>query len=288
MKERITNLFLFVLFSLSTNCCNDSLDLNLQEPDDKIVIDGWIDSGQFAKVLLTRNSPYFSSIDSASLRALVLTRAKVTLTDGEKSEILILRKNEDYFPPYIYEGNEIIGDTGKIYTLTAEYGGKTAWASTTIPPKVKLDTVFFKLEPDKDSLGIIQIEFTDPPEIKNYYRILTKRAGKDRQYSSSMIMGIDDIFFSGQKFGFSLSRGPQSFLSSGGNGYFKLGDTVGIKFCTMDKAQYEFWNSFQTEVLNVSNPFASSLSAIKSNVQGDGLGVWGGYGVSNYTLIIKK
>ena len=148
----------------------------------------------------------------------------MTVTDGEKSEILILRRNDNYFPPYIFEGNEIIGDTGKIYTVTAEYGGKTAWAFTTIPPKVKLDTAFFKLEANSDSLGTIYVEFTDPPEIKNYYRILTKRIGKDRRYLSSMIMGIDDIFFSGKKFGFSMSRGPESFLSSGGNEYFKLGD----------------------------------------------------------------
>jgi hypothetical protein len=287
MKVRFSNLFLIVLFSLTTICCNDDLDLNIPEPDDKIVIDGWIDSGQFAKVLLTRNSPYFSSIDSVSIRALVLTRAKVTLTDGVKSEVLILRRNDDYFPPYIFEGNEIIGDTGKIYTITAEYGGKTAWAITTIPHKVMLDTVYFKLEANKDSLGTIFIEFNDPPEIKNYYRILTKRIGKDRNYYSSMIMGIDDIFFSGQKFGFSISRGPESFLSSGGNKYFKLGETVSIKFCTIDKAHYDFWNSFQDEVLNASNPFASSLSGINSNIQGDGLGIWGGYGVSYYTIMVK-
>jgi hypothetical protein len=268
-------------------CCNDDLNLNLPDPDDKIVIDGWIESGQFAKVLLTRNSPYFSSIDSASIRALVLTWAKVTVTDGEKSEILILRRNDNYFPPYIFEGNEIIGDTGKIYTITAEYGGKTAWACTTIPHEVKLDTVFFKSEANNDSLGIIYLEFTDPPEIKNYYRILTKRIGKDRRYYSSLIMGIDDIFFSGKKFGFSMSRGPESFLSSGGNEYFKLGDSVSIKFCTIDKAHYDFWNSFQDEVLNTGNPFASSLSQIKTNVQGDGLGIWGGYGASYYNFKIK-
>lgn len=287
MKERFCKSFLFVLFSLAIICCNDDFNLNLLEPDDKIVVDGWIDNGQFAKVLLTRNSPYFSSIDSISIRALVLTKAKVTVSDGEKSEILILRRNDNYFPPYIFEGNEIIGDTGKTYTVTAEYGGKTVWASTTIPKAVKLDTVYFKLLENSDSLGTINIEFTDPPDIKNYYRILSKRNRKDLKYMSSMIMGIDDIFFSGKKFGFSISRSPNSYLSTKGNKYFQLGDTVGIKFCTIDKAHFDFWNSFQDEVMNRSNPFASSLSTVKSNIQGGGLGVWGGYGVSYFTLIIK-
>ena len=287
MTKRNFKLIFFVVCFISAFSCNDELKMNLPLPDDKIVIDGWIDGGQYAKVLLTRNSPYFSSIDSASLRDLVLTAAKVTLTDGDKTEILILRKNKNYFPPYIFEGNEIKGDTGKTYTLTAEYGGKTAWAKTTIPKKVDPDIISFMLNENNDSLGNIYMEFTDPPETKNYYRILTKRNGKDKRYLSPMMMGLDDKFFSGQKFGFTMSRGPESFLSSHGNEYFKIGDTVSIKFCTIDKAHYEFWNSFQDEVLNSSNPFASSLSGIKSNVQGDGLGVWGGYGVSFYTLIIK-
>jgi hypothetical protein len=101
-----------------------------------------------------------------------------------------------------------------------------------------------------------------------------------------MVMGIDDIFFSGNKFGFSLNRSPGSYLSSQGNKYFAIGDTVSIKFCTIDKAHYDFWNSFQDEVLNTSNPFASSLSSVKSNVT-NGLGIWGGYGASYYTIIIK-
>jgi len=287
MKVRYYIFILSILLVTFLVCCSDNLYLDIPEPDDKIVIDGWIDQGQYAKVLLTRNSPFFSSIDSASLRELVLTRAKVMLSDGEKEEVLVLRKNDDYFPPYIYEGNEIRGDTAKIYTITAEYGGKSAWANTTIPPRVNLDTLYFKLLPDEDSLGEIYIEFTDPPEVKNYYRLLTKVSGEDKRYYSSMVMGFDDIFFSGQKFGFSLSRGKASLLSSQGNDYFKLGDTVSIKFCTIDKVLYDFWNSFQGEAINVGNPFAASLSGIKSNIQGDGLGVWGGYGTRLYTLILK-
>ena len=268
-------------------CCDDSLLINIPDPDDKIVIDGWIENGQYAKVLLTANMPYFSSLDSSSIRNLVLTRAKVTLSEGDRSEILMLRRNDDYFPPYIFEGNEIKGDTGKTYTITAEYGGKKAFATTTIPGIIRLDTLCFLKKENSDSLATIYVEFTDPPETRNYYRVLTRISGKDTRFLSSMIMGISDTFFSGQKFGFSLLRGQKSYLSSAKNEYFSLGDTVGIKFCTIDKAHYEFWNTFQDEVLNTGNPFASSLSIIKSNIQGDGLGIWGGYGVSYYTLIIK-
>lgn len=266
--------------------CNDEPYLNVPLPEDMIVVDGWIENGQFAKVLLTRNSPYFASIDSASIRSLVLTWAKVTVSDGINTEILTLRKDENYFPPYIFEGNEIIGVTGRTYSIKAEYGGKTVTATTTIPEIVPLDTAFFYLESGSDSLGSIYLEFTDPPDVKNYYRILTKRSGEDTRYYSSMVMCMDDMYFSGQKFGFSVRRGPESFISSYGNEYFRMGDTVSIKFCTIDNAHFDFWNSFQDETFNASNPFASSLSTIRSNIEGDGLGIWGGYGVFLVNLVL--
>jgi hypothetical protein len=279
----ITLLFLLVAMTF----CSDRLDLNLQDPDDLIVIDGWIENNQYAKVLLTRNTPYFSSLDSASIRELILSRAKITISNGDTSEILTLRKNEEYFPPYVFEGNEIKGEIGKTYTVTAEYGGRKAFATTSIPSPVKLDTLYFIKKENSDSLGKIFLEFTDPPETSNYYRILSQVKGKDRRYYSSMIMGISDIFFSGQKFGFSIFRGQEAYLSEGNDEYFRLGDTVSIKFCTIDKAHYEFWSSFQDEILNTGNPFASSLLVIRSNIEGDGLGIWGGYGVSFYSYIIK-
>jgi hypothetical protein len=285
MKKSLLTACVLLLFGVLS--CDNDLILNISEPDELIVIDGWIENGQFAKVLLTRNSPYFSTIDSSSIRSLVLTRAKVTVSDGENSEVLILRKNENYFPPFIYEGNEIIGETGKTYTVTAEFGGKTAWAYTTIPPSVALDTVYFKLETESDSLGSLFLSFRDPAETKNYYRIFTKRITRDSRYYSTVLMALDDVYFNGEEFGFSISRGSESILSSFENKYFKLGDTVSVKFCTIDKAHYDFWSSFQEEAFNSGNPFASSLSIIKSNVEGDGLGVWGGYGVSYYNLILK-
>jgi len=287
MKKSLLIAFVSGLIVFGVYSCNKDFSLDVSDPDELIVIDGWIENGQYAKVLLTRNSPYFSSIDSASIRSLVLTRASVSISDGVNSEFLILRKNENYFPPYIFEGNEILGNTGKSYSITASFNGKTARAVTTIPAPVNLDTVYFKLEENSDSLGSIYLEFKDPPETKNYYRILTKRKTRDVRYSSTMVMALDDIFFSGEKFGFFITRGPESFISSYGNEFFQLGDTVSIKFCTIDKSHYEFWNSFQNEAFNSSNPFASSLSIIKSNVEGDGLGIWGGDGVRYYNLIIK-
>jgi hypothetical protein len=285
IKELLYCIICGLIISLVS--CDTEPDLNIPEPDAKIVIDGWIENGRYARVLLTSNTPYFSDLDSASIRELVLTRAKVTLTDGINTEVLILRKDKNYFPPYIYEGNQIKGETGKFYTVTADYGGKKAFATTTIPTPVPLDTIYFVRKNDSDSLSTMYIEFTDPAGENNYYRVLTMVKGKDTRYSSSMMMAISDRYFSGQKFGFSLMRGKSNILTAGNETYFVKGDTVSMKFCTIDKEHYEFWNTYQDEVMNASNPFASSVSVIKSNVEGNGLGIFGGYGVSLYQVIVK-
>lgn len=278
----------FVFSLLLFHGCNDSLDLNIPEPDDKIVIDGWIENGTFARVLLTKNMAYFSSIDSASIRALVLSRARVCLTDGKDTEILILRRNDAYFPPYIFEGNEIVGMTGKTYTLIASYGGKTATASTTIPAPLPLDTIYFVPNQENDSAGSLYVEFHDPAEMKNYYRLLFMREGIDSRFKSIPIQALDDRFFSGANFGFSFTPAGTSYINAPEDDFFNFGDTVDIKFCTMDKAQFDFWSGYQNEVMNATNPFASSLVGIQSNVQGTGLGNFGGFGVSRYKFIIPR
>lgn len=283
MKHKATTLFLLTVISVIQSCNYDPL-IDVPDPPDRIIIDGWIETGRHAKVFLTANTPFFSDVDSASLRDLVLTRARVTLSNGADSEFLILRKDEQYFPPYYYESNLLVGQAGGTYTLTAEYGGKTARAMTTIPAPVPIDTSYFVQEQPGDSLGNIYLEFTDPPAEKNYYRIFARRIGKDGRYFGSRIMALDDAHFSGDVVGFTLFEVLASALDEGANEPFRLGDTVVVKLCTMDRAQFEFWSTFQEEVMNSGNPFASSLSELKSNVEGAGLGVFSGYGASYDTV----
>ncbi len=279
MRTPVPHIILVLLLSWITGCSSE-LKIDLPELEDKIVVDGWIENGTQARVFLTTNTSYFSSIDSSIWRDIVLSRAKVTLDDGENSEVLILRKDSRYFPPYYYAGNEIFGEPGKTYTITAEYGGKNILSQTTIPGLVPIDTCYFELLEKEDSLGLVILEFTDPPEEKNYYRIFIKREGVDDKFISSFVIAINDQNFSGNKVTFSLLRAPESQISNRDDNYFRLGETILVKLSTIDKATYDFWSSYQDEILNSANPFASSLSEVHSNIVGDGLGIWCGYGSS--------
>jgi len=284
MKTTIHKLVLILMLNLTAGCGFDPY-ADFPDKEDKIVVDGWIEIMDQATVFLTANASYFSSIDSSTWRDIVLSRAKVTLDDGDRSEVLILRRDDRYFPPYYYAGNEIFGEPGRTYTMTAEYGGKHVWAQTTIPPPVPIDTSYFELHDAEDSTGLVVLEFTDPPDEKNYYRIFTKRVGKDDIYISTFIMAIDDRLFPGGKVSLTLLRAPESQLYKAEDNYFRVGETILVKLSAIDKVSYEFWSSVQDELLNSSHPFASSLSEIHSNIEGDGLGIWTGYGSHVDTVI---
>ncbi len=282
MKARITIVISLLLFLAA---CIEP-DYNVENYVSEIVVDGWIEPGKYAQVLLTLSVPYFSDVDSISLRSYALTKAKVTLKSDSKTEVLTLKPNEDYFPPYYYISTEIKGEVGKTYELFVSYQGETAYASTTIPEPVQLDSTWFALDEDKDSLGYVWIKFVDNPEIKNYYRTLTQINGVDSKYIANYLPNFNDEYFNGQKIEVSLYKGNKTTTDKTDEIFYNLGDTILLKFCAIDKSAYDFWYSFQKESLNAGNPFASTNARVKSNVT-NGLGIWCGYGSSYYQIIAQ-
>jgi hypothetical protein len=285
---RFKTLIFFLSLTWMISCATEP-ELESGEYQPKIVIDGWIESGNFPKVMLTSSLSYFASIDSVTIRKLVITTAKITVSDGTQEEILTLKKDDNYFPPYIYSGTDIRGEVGKTYTLTVESKGMKYTAQTTIPPPASFDSLWFQAVPGKDSLGYIYGKFADDPGVENFYRVFTERENKDKRFVPVYLSAIGDQSFNGKSFTFSLLRGPDSFSKVVDDLYFVSGDTVRIKFCTMDKSSFDFWRTLERELYVVGNPFSSSGNEIKSNIDGSrALGVWGGYGVNYYTLITKK
>lgn len=262
------------------------LDQSTYEP--KLVIDGSIESGGFPRVVLSNSASYFMNIDSANIRDLIVSTAKVTVSDGATEEILTLKRDDDFFPPYSYQGTSLKGEVGKTYSLTVEVKGKRYTASTTIPPPPKFDKLWFELAPGKDSLGYVYGQLTDNAEEANYYRVFTQRLNQDSRFIPVYLSAVGDQYFNGQQFTFTLLRGPEDFTNVIDDLYFKRGDSVRVKLCSMDRAHFDFWRTVERELYVVGNPFSSSGNKIISNIDGDNaLGVWGGYGVSYYAINIK-
>jgi len=254
-------------------------------------VQGSIEQDEYAMVMLTKNSPYFSNIDSAQMINLIVQNAFVTVCDGVNTDTLHPLYDPNYFPPYIYKGSHLKGVIGNSYSLRVEAEGKVLTAHTTIPAPQPLDSVWFQTEPNQDSLGYLWAIISDPPGVSNFYRLFTKRLHRDNRFFPILGSVYDDRFFDGQTLTFSISRGITN-LSEDNSGdaettYFKVGDTIVLKACAIDKAHYDFWYSAERAMFSGGNPFATP-STIPSNIEGGGLGVWGGYGAINYTVVAKK
>ncbi len=267
--------------------CEDPLELDMANYTTKIVVDGYIEHGQFPLVLLTKSASYFSTIDSASLRNLVISRAKVTVSDGIKEEVLTLKKNDKYYPPYIYEGTEIRGEAGKTYSLKIDYEGKSYTSETSIPPRVSLDSIWFKLAPGEDSLGLLYAKISDNPDREDYYRLFTQRTDKDKKFIPVYLSAIGDQYFNGTSFTFSVLRGSESISDVRDDIYFRKGDLVKIKICTIDRPHFDFWRTLERELYVTGNPFSSSGNEVITNIKGGALGVWGGYNPQVYQIVVK-
>ena len=280
-------LLFLIAVSLVGGCVPESdFDSIAYEP--KLVIDGAIESGGFPRVVLSKSASYFMKIDSSNIRDLFMSTARVTVSNGIDSEVLTLKRNDSSFPPYVYEGTTLKGETGMTYTLTVESDGAVYTSTTTIPESPKLDKLWFELSPGEDSVGYVYAQLTDPPEETNYYRIFTERLHQDTRFIPVYLSARGDQYFNGLQFTFTVLRGPENYTEIIDDLYFKKGDSVRIKLCSMDKAHFDFWRTVERELYVTGNPFSSSGNKIISNIEGDKvLGVWGGYGVSFYAINIK-
>jgi hypothetical protein len=114
--------------------CSQHIEIEQPYYEPKIVVDGTIESGFTASVFLTKSSPFLTSYDSVSIRESFINYAKMTLfcSNGD-SEVLMLTRQNDFFPPFVYKSVRMKGIVGESYTLKVEVEGKVITGVTTIP-----------------------------------------------------------------------------------------------------------------------------------------------------------
>ena len=99
---------------------------------------------------------------------------------------------------------------------------------------------------------------------------------------------FDDKFLNGLSLEIEYNRGEVGNLEGPDDegpeeGYFKRGDTVVIKFTTIDYLTYLHLRALEDQAATNGSPFASPGN-LPSSVVG-GIGLWAGYGVRLDTVI---
>lgn len=279
----------------------------------RLVVEGYIEAGGRPTppyVTLTRSLPFFSELSAEELENSFVHDAVVRVSDGERvatlTEICLDELTSDQkalagnlfglnadslgfnFCVYIDLTFSMMGQEGKTYTLEVEADGQYLEAVTTIPFHAPLDSMRFQEPPGNpvDTLAQLLCHLSDPAGQANFYRfqVSINEGGFVPPISSV----LDDRLFDGASTSFPLyrpeARGTESFdLET--FGLYRVGDRITVKWISLDKAHYDFWNTLEYSASN-QGPF-SNYTLVESNIQG-GLGIWGGLSATYYELLVQK
>jgi hypothetical protein len=312
MKRSNFIFFLLGLFFITLFSCEKEIDITLPEAERKLVVEGNIEQGQPPFVMLTKTQGYFDPTDLESLQNSFIHGAIVTVSNGTNTvqlQELCTSQLPDSLKPAVAEligvplesillfdfclystlDQSIYGEIGKTYALSIQAEGKNLSATTSIPIPVPMNRYWYKDQPGFTNFGYLWFELADPAPIGNSYRIYTQRKGKDSRFIPAGSGSVfEDRLFNGLTFDAFMFRGQEPNSNQPDDVaetsvYFEQGDTIYVKFCSIDQPHYQFLESFETAAFSNGNPFAAPAT-IKSNING-GLGVWGGYAATFDTLI---
>jgi hypothetical protein len=296
----------FIAFS-----CEEEFVPEINNAPPEIVVEGYIEAGDNATspyVILTRSIPFFNEINLNNANDFYVRGADITVTnrdvvielqefclnDLDPAQQVIaaeffgidLDSAMIDFCVYIDPTFSMVGVEGEQYDLNIEVEGKTITATTTLPEVPTIVEYAFSDTPGvpNDTLRELRMTLQDDPNEANFYRYFTNV--NDAGELAPITSVLNDLFFAGEVVEFPLPkaepRGVEFNLET--FGYYELGDTVEIKFCTIDEAHYDFWSTLEFNRAN-QGPF-SSYTAISYNIEG-GIGIWGGYSAYITRLIVE-
>lgn len=306
----ISTLFL-TLFS-----CEKEIDIDLPSPKEYLVVEGHVEQNLPPYVILTRSLPFFGTTSLQDLSKIFVRNAEVRVFDGTDTVLLqeifldsipdtlldILGDIETLPFPIdaeefqdvqfsFYTTTQMLGEVGRTYSLEIKAEGKRLTSVTTIPEPVPLDSVWVipNPDPDKDTLVGLYGRYSDPPGVRNYIRYTTQR-NQELPYPPLVQSVFDDLTIfnvDGQTIDFPMERGQTQYgdIDFETFSYFEVGDTINLKWSSIDKAHFDFWLTLEFDRSQTGNPFGRP-TIIKTNING-GLGIWGGYGASYHQVIAE-
>ena len=253
----------------------------------EVVVEGGITADGFAKVYLSQSKILNSTWDSIALSKLPVMSAKVTVSDGSQTEILVGRIDKGRLPYFVYTGSQIRGEVGKVYMLTVMYRGKEITARTTIPEPILLDSI--RLQPTEgcDTLYQATAYFNDPKGEANYYKIFTQVEEKDEDYYNAFMGTFSDEILVSPVATAEIYRGFRHTELNKYTPFFTPGEKVNICFSQITEEGFRFWSQYENEVINSGNPVFPNTTNLPGNIDG-GLGIWMGYGTAVYHVEVKN
>ena len=295
------------LLLIGLNSCSKEVKIDIPGFNEQIVIDGSIETGTPAIIFLSNSRDIYAPTDINSYLSGFISGATVTVSNGTITDTLteICTDNlpagfESIAAAFFglpieqlvnlhlcaYVSIGLVGEVGKTYILKVIHNDKTYTSSTKIENPIALDNLYWKAQNTLPGYGFSWAKLTDAPVMGDAYRWEVKNLG-DLFFSKPFQPFYDDRFVNGLTFEFSVEN-PMSFRDSTiedqYRGYYKLGDTIVVKFSKLGKKEYQFFEKKYNQIYSGGNPFATPTN-IPTNIEGGALGVWAGFSPWFDTLV---
>lgn len=293
MKQLILLTVLSILF-LS---CEKNIDFDLKYAEPVLVVDAQIENGQPPTVALSKSLSFFSAISIDLLANSFVHNAEVTMSNGTLTHRL-----KEYNVPvgngysiYYYGIDStnlptaFVGEFNKQYNLTIKVDGQVYTSKTTIPALTKIfDSLWIKPPPANvdTSKRVLMVRVIDPPGLGNYVRYYTKKN------SERFLPGFNSVFndevVDGTTYQGQVDQGVDRNLPAptGDEKFFTRGDTISFKLSNIDKASFNFWNTWEFNQQSIGNPFSQPGKVI-GNISNGALGAFCGYASKVATIIAR-
>lgn len=262
-------IYLIVLLMFLCGSCEKVIDINLDDSDPRIVIEGEITAAKGPYTVRVSESKNFDDENSFPGRS----DAVVSIKDLNTG----ISETLKYSGSGNYQTSILQGTGGHSYQLTVVLSGKTYTASSSIPLRgVRIDQLYASGSfLNNEDIFMVPV-FTDPVGKGNYYRL--------RQWLNGTIIkgsfvrsdeAADGHTFDGELW---YSTDPED-----GNPQIRNGDVMTVELQCVDRGVYDYFRTLETTIAQD----ASTPSNPLSNISGGAIGVFNACRTNKLTVTAK-
>ena len=260
-------IFTFLLKIVFLSSCEKIIDVDLNEADPAIVIEGNLsmDKG-LLEVKLSRTGSYFN-VESTEL----IDSAEVVLKAEPGYRVKARSIGSG-----LYRASNLPLHPGLTYRLDVNIEGEEYTAVSTLYPKVKIDSLSYEYQSEEPFIKggyRLLLYLKDPPDVENHYRVKVFKNGFPIEGSGDIII-FDDTRLDGK--GIRVRLGTHAF---------EKGDTARIELHVIDRYVWEYFRGLR-EMINL-NPGSPAPANPLSNFSNGALGYFSASSSSVREIVIR-
>ncbi len=275
MKNSIFTAALLVSFAIAFQSCQNVISVDLNKANPQIVIEGKVtDQPGPYTVTISKTGNYFDPV----LEFPPVSGAAAIISDKEGNTDTL---RETAAGTYITSA--LRGITGRTYSLTVISEGKTYNGVSFLPRKVFIDSLSATSfhAPGGNKVYEINITFTDPPETKNYYRVVLHiNSLPPDSVADGRYYLYTDKLFNGNTI-------TQEIRFRNDVNIIHPGDTLTVDLLSIDEATYNYFNTLKDIVGENDRNISASPANPNTNLSNGSLGYFSAYAIDSKSIILN-